>query len=74
MTWISGTSPVHGPGRSRALQTWRAAAGRVASRWQTYLTAGPESRSWAFASYLAALDAEEAAANEIAARSTFIAA
>jgi hypothetical protein len=49
------------------LMVWREAAKLVSSRWRTYLEAEPASRAFAFASYLAALDAEEAAAAEIAA-------
>jgi hypothetical protein len=45
-----------------ALMEWREAAELVSSRWQTYLDAEPEGRAFAFASYLSALDAEEAAA------------
>ena len=56
-----------GRGRARAVETWRGAASLVATRWQTFLDAEPESRAFAFASYVAALDAEEAAAAEIAA-------
>lgn len=53
-------------GRAEAVEIWRAAAIRVATRWQVFLEAEPESRAWAFASYVAALDAEEAAALELA--------
>jgi hypothetical protein len=49
-------------GREEALEVWRAAAALVSARWQTFLEAEPECRRWAFASYVAALDAEEAAA------------
>ena len=45
-----------------ALMEWREAAELVSSRWQTYVDAEPEGRAFAFASYLSALDAEEAAA------------
>lgn len=54
-------------GQARALETWREAASLVATRWQNFLDAEPESRAFAFASYIAALDAEEAAAAEMAA-------
>jgi hypothetical protein len=57
-----------------ALETWRSAAGLVGTRWQLFLEADPVSRSWAFASYLAALDAEEAAAADLSALSTSLAA
>ncbi len=59
---------------ARALDTWREAASLVATRWQLFLDAQPEARQWAFASYLAALDAEEAAASDMATLSTRIAA
>ena len=56
--------------QAQALETWREAAGLVRIRWQAFLEAGgPGSRSRAFASYVAALDAEEAAASELAALS-----
>ena len=45
-----------------ALMEWRETAELVSSRWQTYLDAEPEGHAFAFASYLSALDAEEAAA------------
>lgn len=60
--------------RARALDRWRDAAGVVATRWQRFLDAQPESRTFAFASYLAALDAEESAAAELAAQPPSIAA
>ena len=53
-----------GRSRARALKTWREAARLVAIRWRVFLEAEPESRAWAFASYVAALDAEDAAAAE----------
>lgn len=55
-----------GRGRADALEIWRAAALLVSTRWQTFLEAEPESRRRAFASYVAALDAEEAAAADVA--------
>jgi len=60
--------------RARALETWREAASLVATRWRLFLEAESEGRAWAFASYIAALDAEEAAAAELAAFSSSIAA
>jgi hypothetical protein len=63
-----------GRGRARALETWREAAGLVAKRWQNVLEAEPESRAFVFASYVAALDAEEAAAAEMAALASGVAA
>ena len=63
-------------GRSnvRALEIWRDAASLVAIRWRVFLEAEAESRAWAFASYVAALDAEEAAAADMAALSSSLAA
>ena len=49
-------------------------ASLVATRWQLFLEAEPESRAWAFACYVAALDAEEAAAADMAALSPPLAA
>jgi hypothetical protein len=68
------TTPFAGRSRDRALETWRDAASLVAIRWGVFLEAEPESRPWAFASYVAALDAEEAAAADMAALSSSIAA
>ncbi|HXO10467.1 MAG TPA: hypothetical protein VN880_20655 [Solirubrobacteraceae bacterium] len=63
-----------GRSQARALETWREAASLVATRWLVFLEAEPESRTWAFASYVAALDAEAAAAADMAAASSSIAA
>ena len=52
--------------RPPALEVWRDAEQHVATRWHAFLDAGPESRRFAFASYVAALDAEEVAATELA--------
>jgi hypothetical protein len=52
--------------RARALEAWRDAARLVSTRWEVVRDADAEFRSWAFASYVAALDAEEAAAAEMA--------
>jgi hypothetical protein len=60
--------------RARALETWREAADLVGTRWDAFLEAEPEQRAWAFRAYVAALDAEEAAAAEMAALPTSIAA
>jgi len=54
-------------GRAQALDAWREAANLVSTRWRLFLEAESEGRRWAFASYVAALDAEEAAAAEMAA-------
>lgn len=53
--------------RLEALATWRAAARLVSDRWDTFLGIEQEMRRFAFASYVAALDSEEAAATELAA-------
>jgi hypothetical protein len=52
-------------GRAQTLDAWREAANLVSTRWQLFLEAESEGRRWAFASYVAALDAEEAAAAEM---------
>ena len=53
--------------RALALMEWREAAELVSSRWRTYLDAEPVGRAFAFAACVSALDAEEAAAAEMAA-------
>ena len=53
--------------RLEALEIWRAAAHVVSVRWDRFLHAEPEMRVFAFASHVAALDAEEAAAADLAA-------
>ena len=53
--------------RAQVLNVWRDAAHVVSTRWQLFLEADADGRRWAFASYVAALDAEEAAAAEVAA-------
>jgi hypothetical protein len=72
------TAPTKSPftvqARALALETWREAASLVSTRRQVFLDAEPGSREWAFASYSAALDAEEAAASDMAALSAQIAA
>jgi hypothetical protein len=52
--------------RADALETWRDGAALVRLRWHAFLEAGSANRSSAFAAYVAALDAEEAAAAEMA--------
>ena len=52
--------------RAEALEVWRDAEQLVSTRWDAFLEAGPETRRFAFASYVAALDAEEVAAAELA--------
>lgn len=48
-----------------ALATWRDAADLVSQRWDGFLQSEAPTRAFAFGSYLAALDAEEAAAAEM---------
>ncbi len=51
---------------ARALSAWRCAADLVWARWELLRQATPESRATAFAAYVAALDAEAAAAAALA--------
>jgi hypothetical protein len=64
---MSKTSPLTSNSNNQALEDWRDAADIAGVRWQIFLEADAESRPWAFARYVAALDAEEAAAAELAA-------
>jgi hypothetical protein len=50
----------------RTTELWRDSARLVSTRWDVFLQCEPQTRGVAFASYLAALDAEEAAAADIA--------
>jgi hypothetical protein len=52
--------------QARALDTWRDAELLVELRWYTFLEAEGASRPGAFAAYVGALDAEAAAAAELA--------
>jgi hypothetical protein len=52
--------------QARALDTWRDAELLVQLRWETLLEADRASRPGAFAAYVAALDAEGAAAGDLA--------
>jgi hypothetical protein len=52
--------------QARALGTWRDAELLVQSRWDTFLEADRASRPGAFVAYVAALDAEAAAAGDFA--------
>jgi hypothetical protein len=61
------TTPPQTRASREACEAWRAAAHLVSVRWQAFLDAGSETRRLAFASYLAALDAEQAAAADVAA-------
>jgi hypothetical protein len=49
-----------------SLDAWRIAANLVWTRWEAFLNAPRDIRARAFAAYLTALDAEAAAAAEIA--------
>ena len=60
--------------RAQALEEWRDAEQLVSTRWGTFLEAEDEARRFAYASYVAALDAEEAAATELASLALRIAA
>ena len=51
--------------RHHAQERWREAEQLVSARWDAFLKAELETRRWAFASYVAALDAEEAAATKL---------
>ena len=52
--------------RARTTVVWRIAAGTVWARWDAFLATPDEDRQAAFAAYVAALDAESAAADELA--------
>ena len=56
-----------GPTPGRRLEAWRAAASLVWTCWEALLAAPPEHRARAFAAYTTALDAEAAAAADMAA-------
>jgi hypothetical protein len=61
------STAVHQPQRrANALDTWREAELLVQLRWANFLEANRASRRGAFAAYVAALDAEAAAAGELA--------
>jgi hypothetical protein len=51
---------------ARAREAWREAARLVSIRWATFLRTEAQTKEFAFMSYLAALNAEEAAAMELA--------
>jgi hypothetical protein len=50
-----------------ALEAWRDAEDNVRARWHQFLAADGEARRFAFAAYVAALDLEAAAADDLAA-------
>ena len=54
------------PVRSHALDEWRTAASLVRERWDRLLIAEPTARPASYAAYVAALDLEAAAADELA--------
>jgi hypothetical protein len=60
-----GSTAVHHP-QAGALYAWRDAELLVQLRWEEFLEADRASRRGAFAAYVAALDAEAAAAGELA--------
>src|SRR3954462_15834648 len=60
---ISGLT---GDRHAAAIDTWRAAARLVSERWTDYRVADRVAGGFAFRAYVAALDAEEAAADELA--------
>jgi hypothetical protein len=68
MTFLtSSRAPLHGARlRALALESWREAEHLVAARWREWRAAGREDRPGAFAAYTCALDAEAAAADELA--------
>jgi hypothetical protein len=64
---VRSGSRVHGARpQAHALATWRDAELLVRRRWDDYLAADRASRRGAFAAYVAALDAEAAAGDELA--------
>jgi len=68
MTFLIHTgAPLHEAQlQARALATWRDAELLVQLRWDDFLVADRASRRGAFAAYVVALDAEAAAAGELA--------
>jgi hypothetical protein len=68
MTFLSRPrAPLHEAQlQARALATWRDTELLVKLRWDDFLAAKRASRPGAFAAYVAALDAEAAAAGELA--------
>ena len=69
---IVGTRPVRrvGAARAQALDEWRTVAALVRDQWGAYVASERASRAHAFAAYLAALDLESAAADDLAAASS----
>jgi hypothetical protein len=60
--------------QARMLESWRQVERLVETRWRDFEAADGATRRFAFACYVAALDAEEAAASELAIVSDDIAA
>ena len=58
----------HTRAQAVGMMKWREAAELVSARWRTYVDSEPQSRAFAFASFRSALDAEEVAAADMAAR------
>ena len=75
MTFLFNVSgaPLQARPQPSALDTWRDAELLVQQRWDTFLEADRASRAGAFAAYVAALDAEAAAARELAQAHTYLA-
>jgi hypothetical protein len=65
LSWIRNFAIYRTRQLSAARARWRAAAAVVSMRWDAFLRSEAETRAFAFRSYVAALDAEEAAAAEI---------
>jgi hypothetical protein len=63
---ISNFGIYRGRQLTRARDLWRDAARVVWARWDVFLRCEAHTRAFAFASYVTALDAEEAAAAEMA--------
>jgi hypothetical protein len=53
---------------ARVLEDWRRAAKLVSSRWREFRAAAADDRAGAFAAYVAALNAEATAADQLAYR------
>jgi hypothetical protein len=67
-------SPSHERAHAVAYMDWREAADLVAARWRTFASAEGAARRFTFASYVAALDDEEATAAHLASFSAALAA
>ena len=68
MSHADPRSPLHAVrNRAQALEAWQSATRLVWTRWEAFREAETEARAGAFAAYVAALDAEAAAADQLAA-------